>query len=748
MNILELQEALKDMSESQLVNEAKQPSGQVPSYMVLSELNRRKDMRERYQLNQTKPTATVAEELITQTEQGLGSMMPRRPQMPMQQSAIAQNMQQPMRMQGGGKLSIGGMSIEDIMKKIRAGEMKVPRGDSLYEEMDGPDRVSTMIGYNPAGEGDDASVYEVIRSILLKPHPLEEDTNKVSSINEVISMNDGRTPRAGSDDGFDDYLRRMEEDRKDEIVRGMRELNSARRNREMMLDDEGSVQRMPAPYDEDEAMRRRNQDQADYAQRLSRAMMGMRNPIGYGVGTGVGALIDMYRNKADETEMFASGGVIKMQAGGDPSQLTDDQLRKAIAAIKAAGSITQIQQDNLLRLQDELDVRQQQKQDIMASNAQANRDRMAFAERGLDYLSKNIANPLAAAYDTVVGLPAAVAQNVTEYVGSLISGEEPQYVGSAPAQTALFGTEPSIDISGRPNAVGIEPRKVELARQEGKADKAAAMAKGIEEGRLGATDPTPSQTLAEAEETIENILSVDPSLGADGDYVLPYMGAPNMVRGQQAPVLRTDVPAYMDDDADVGTIDRALQSVEPVAEPVDEAQLYAEAMSGETPPPRQTQTSAGTSGLPLPLLLEAARFGADIADRGTRGENFLGSIAGAGKTSIDRGLKFAEKMFDKQQGIQRASAKRAQGLEDFLLKEQIKKIVAGEKDPTINELKSSIELFDQMASIETDEQKKYGLQQRIADLQRQLDEKLRLSGSGNTQSVLQSAQAARQARSS
>ena len=75
MNILQQQEALKDMSESQLVQEAKRPSGSVPSYMILSELNRRKDMRQRYQLNQTKPTATVAEEVITQTEQGLGSML-------------------------------------------------------------------------------------------------------------------------------------------------------------------------------------------------------------------------------------------------------------------------------------------------------------------------------------------------------------------------------------------------------------------------------------------------------------------------------------------------------------------------------------------------------------------------------------------------------------------------------------------------------------------------------------------------
>jgi hypothetical protein len=56
---------------------------------------------------------------------------------------------------------------------------------------------------------------------------------------------------------------------------------------------------------------------------------------------------------------------------------------------------------------------------------------------------KNLATLPAALYDTLVGIPSAVAQNVYEFGKSKVTGEEPQYVHSAPAQTALYGEVPS-----------------------------------------------------------------------------------------------------------------------------------------------------------------------------------------------------------------------------------------------------------------------------------------------------------------
>ena len=107
MNILEIQEALKGMSEQQLVKEMQQPSGNAPSFLVLTELERRKNMKERFNAQQPKEP-TVAEEAVMG---GLGSMMPQAmppqqmmPQQPMMPPQQMQPMQQPMRMQVGGLL--------------------------------------------------------------------------------------------------------------------------------------------------------------------------------------------------------------------------------------------------------------------------------------------------------------------------------------------------------------------------------------------------------------------------------------------------------------------------------------------------------------------------------------------------------------------------------------------------------------------------------------------------------------------
>jgi len=111
MNILEVQEALKDMSQNQLLQEAQRPSGVAPSFMVVSELKRRQDMRQRYQ-NQA-PKATVAQEVIGRSmqpmmPQAMPQQMPM--QQPMMQPEMAQPMtQQPMMQQEPRRMAIGGI---------------------------------------------------------------------------------------------------------------------------------------------------------------------------------------------------------------------------------------------------------------------------------------------------------------------------------------------------------------------------------------------------------------------------------------------------------------------------------------------------------------------------------------------------------------------------------------------------------------------------------------------------------------
>ena len=64
MNILQLQDNLKNFSEEQLVNEMRRPSGMAPQYLVLSEMNRRQRVKSDYQAAQVSDPSTVAEEAV------------------------------------------------------------------------------------------------------------------------------------------------------------------------------------------------------------------------------------------------------------------------------------------------------------------------------------------------------------------------------------------------------------------------------------------------------------------------------------------------------------------------------------------------------------------------------------------------------------------------------------------------------------------------------------------------------------
>lgn len=63
MNILDIQDKLKGLSESQLAQEMQMPSGSVPQFLVLGEMNRRQSMRQSMQ-QQGAGAQTVAQELL------------------------------------------------------------------------------------------------------------------------------------------------------------------------------------------------------------------------------------------------------------------------------------------------------------------------------------------------------------------------------------------------------------------------------------------------------------------------------------------------------------------------------------------------------------------------------------------------------------------------------------------------------------------------------------------------------------
>tara|TARA_R100000697_G_scaffold25860_1_gene34308 strand:+ start:30653 stop:32137 length:1485 start_codon:yes stop_codon:yes gene_type:complete len=80
MNIIQLQDRLKGLPTEALVNYVESPMGEVPIYLALSELQRRKEMRERFMADQM-PPPSVAEQIVDEAKPkpvGIAEMAPQR----------------------------------------------------------------------------------------------------------------------------------------------------------------------------------------------------------------------------------------------------------------------------------------------------------------------------------------------------------------------------------------------------------------------------------------------------------------------------------------------------------------------------------------------------------------------------------------------------------------------------------------------------------------------------------------------
>ena len=107
MNIFEQEDLIKGLPDQALMREAQQPSGQLPQYLVVSEIQRRQDMRKRFsQQNQEQPQGTVKDQILSgiaamgqpdpTMQSAMGMQQP--PQQMPQQPPMGMPQQQPMGM--------------------------------------------------------------------------------------------------------------------------------------------------------------------------------------------------------------------------------------------------------------------------------------------------------------------------------------------------------------------------------------------------------------------------------------------------------------------------------------------------------------------------------------------------------------------------------------------------------------------------------------------------------------------------
>ena len=64
MNIIDIQDQLKNFSEQQLISEMQMPTGSAPQFLVLSEMKRRKRVRDDFMKREAANQPTVAQEAI------------------------------------------------------------------------------------------------------------------------------------------------------------------------------------------------------------------------------------------------------------------------------------------------------------------------------------------------------------------------------------------------------------------------------------------------------------------------------------------------------------------------------------------------------------------------------------------------------------------------------------------------------------------------------------------------------------
>ena len=164
-NIIQIQDELKNVPLNNLIQYVKNPTGQVPSFLALSEIKRRKDMESRYAAQKTGKETSVAQELTNQP-QGLSSLPTAQPQSEGVAGLPTGDMYNEKSYAGGGIVAFddggevehfayGGPSVDTSMyqpqyyKDVNAVLAPVPKELTLEEQVNKMNAASKAFGVDP-----------------------------------------------------------------------------------------------------------------------------------------------------------------------------------------------------------------------------------------------------------------------------------------------------------------------------------------------------------------------------------------------------------------------------------------------------------------------------------------------------------------------------------------------------------------------------------------------------------------------
>ena len=236
MNILQMEDMIKGLPDQVLMQEAQMPSGQIPQFLALSEVQRRKEMRDKFQ---APPQATVADQIL---QSGIASAMPQQPPqggMAPPQGPPMGAPQGPVMAYGGGMMPytmadggavpggpLAGSAQADVIRESQSGKARF--ADFLRQNLTTPQglgrlaagALGTAVGGPLAGYAASAGFN---RLFPMGPSALESAVQNVQQANNPFGMYGQSFAQAGADrqaaldqagamalgNRYQDYLNRM-----------------------------------------------------------------------------------------------------------------------------------------------------------------------------------------------------------------------------------------------------------------------------------------------------------------------------------------------------------------------------------------------------------------------------------------------------------------------------------------------------------------------------------------------------------
>jgi hypothetical protein len=396
MNILEQSEALKDLPEQVLMREMQMPTGNFPQYLVLTEIKRRKRVRDEFQRQQAQDMPTVAEEAI----QGAG--MP--PQGVMQmaksmapQTSMGQNTsvadaaprQPTMGMAEGGitRLREGGGMFGGTMTAIANLKLNHP---DVYEAAE--------------AVGDPEVLAQVAQSYFRRK--METTIPDETGLEELEA-----------DRSFDTFRRVFTDPSRRAVSKKQLEIEQSQPERAIQARIDSNLARKK--YDEDDPIFAEGmpvsflpEDQkATFPRKMSIPYeYGLENPLGYSVDGPLGP--ESLRSKSDEIKSFSESGLInttespRTPLAGPPPTLPEESFANMQAQREQDLRRAFLADETSLGLADVIDRR-----DIRRRDPASEIDKKIVDEyfpgdvnrRALDFLKSDQFTPPSEIYGTLLG---------------------------------------------------------------------------------------------------------------------------------------------------------------------------------------------------------------------------------------------------------------------------------------------------------------------------------------------------------